>query len=127
MEIINFSHPITSEQLSQLEIITNLKVEQVIDVPVQFENQEAFLPQLKKLVERLPLNGSRLQTEAVLINLPAHNMIAAMLLAELHGRMGYFPAVIRIPPVPGSTPPRYDVAEIINLQSVRDEARKVRQ
>jgi len=26
-------------------------------------------------------------------------------------------------PVPGSTPPRFEVAEVINLQAVRDEAR----
>ena len=31
--------------------------------------------------------------------------------------MGYFPAIIRVRPVAGSTPPTYEVAEIINLQA----------
>ncbi len=49
------------------------------------------------------------------------------LLAELHGRMGYFPAIVRIRPVVDSLPPRYEVAEIINLQNVRETARRFRQ
>jgi hypothetical protein len=37
--------------------------------------------------------------------------------------MGYFPTVIRMRPVAGSTPLRFEVAEIVNLQVVRDAAR----
>ena len=47
-------------------------------------------------------------------------------LAELHGRMGYYPPVVRLRPVPDSLPPRYEVAEILNLQAVRDDARRKR-
>ena len=49
-----------------------------------------------------------------------------MVIAELHGRCGYFPAVLRLKPVPATTPPRFAVAEIINLQIVRDAARQTR-
>ncbi len=53
------------------------------------------------------------------------------LLAELHGRMGYFPPCIRMRPVVGPdgqriVPPRFEVAEILNLQAIRDEARRLR-
>jgi hypothetical protein len=58
-----------------------------------------------------------------LVNLPGHNAVAALVLAELHGRMGYFPAVLRLRPVAGTTPPQVEVAEILNLQAVRDRAR----
>jgi hypothetical protein len=37
--------------------------------------------------------------------------------------MGYWPAVIRLQPLAGSTPPRFEVAEVINLQAVRDATR----
>jgi hypothetical protein len=47
-------------------------------------------------------------------------------MAELHGRMGYFPAVIRLKPIPDSLPPQFEFAEIINLQAVRDQARAQR-
>jgi hypothetical protein len=54
---------------------------------------------------------------------PALNFIAVTLLAELHGRMGYFPSCVRMRPVPGAVPPRYEVAEVLALQKVREEAR----
>jgi hypothetical protein len=40
--------------------------------------------------------------------------------------MGYFPPLARLRPVEGSLPPRYEVAEVINLQQVRDAARRRR-
>jgi hypothetical protein len=72
------------------------------------------------------LSSEELQTKPILVNLPSLNTIAALLLAELHGRMGYFPPVLRLRPVSGVTPPRFEAAEIINLQEIRDSARKQR-
>jgi hypothetical protein len=40
--------------------------------------------------------------------------------------MGYFPATLRLRPVAETTPPQFEVAEIINLQAVRDRARQMR-
>ena len=37
-----------------------------------------------------------------------------------------FPALLRLRPVAGSAPPQFEVAEIVNLQQVREEARKKR-
>jgi hypothetical protein len=51
---------------------------------------------------------------------------AFVLLAELHGRIGHFPALIRLRPLPGSTPTTYEVAELINLQAIREDARRRR-
>jgi len=72
------------------------------------------------------LGAQNWQTDTILVNLPSLNTISAVLLAELHGRMGYFPAVIRLRAVDGAVPPQFEVAEIINLQSVRDAARVLR-
>jgi len=58
--------------------------------------------------------------------LPSLNFIAAQLLAELHGRMGYFPPVVRTRPVAGAVPRRYEVAEILDLQMTREGARRNR-
>jgi hypothetical protein len=78
------------------------------------------------LMAELPLSAEDMQTQPILINPPSLNFITALVLAELHGRMGYFPPVIRLRPVAGSLPPRYEVAEILNLQAVRDAARTAR-
>ncbi len=47
-----------------------------------------------------------------------------LLLAELHGRMGYFPSILRLRPVRDSLPPAFEIAEILNLQALRDRARQ---
>ncbi len=126
MILLNFSHPLTAEQVEQIERLAGRAVSERVELPVQFDNYRPFLPQLEELAARIPVSPERLQTEPVVVNLPALNFIAALLLAELHGRMGYFPPVLRLRPVEGSLPPRYEVAEILNLQAVREGARRRR-
>ncbi|MEW6716436.1 MAG: CRISPR-associated protein Csx15 [Chloroflexota bacterium] len=126
MILLNFSHPITPEQIAQIEALLEQSIEQIIPLPVQFDNGQPFQPQMQTLLEGLPLTPLQLQTEPILVNLPALNTIAALLLAELHGRMGYFPPVLRLRPVEGALSPRFEVAEILNLQAVREAARQRR-
>lgn len=126
MHLLNFSHPLTPAQLAEIEQLTGKSINQVIALPVQFDPEQPFLMQIEKLMAALPLSAAQMQSEAILVNLPSLNFIAALLLAELHGRMGYFPPVIRLRQVLGSLPPRYEAAEILNLQAVRDAARKTR-
>jgi len=126
MLILNFTHPLTPEQVRQIEDITGETVTEVRQVPTQFDTDQPFAPQVVALVEACGLPPAEWQTMPVLVNPPALNFVAVALLAELHGRMGYFPPVVRTRPVAGSVPPRYEVAEVLNLQAVRDEARKSR-
>lgn len=127
MILLNFSHPITDEQQAQIEGLIGRKVERIHHLPVQFDHAEAYLPQLSKVMEKLPLSPQELQSAAVLVNLPSFNAIAALVLAELHGRMGYFPPIVRMRPVEGAIPPKFEAAEVLNLQTVRDVARTKRQ
>ena len=123
MLLLNFSHPLTADQLAQLEALTGAPVERVMAVASQFDVQQPFAPQVQALLASLPLTADEWQTTPLLIVPPALNFITAVLLAELHGRIGYFPAIVRLRPLAGSLPPRFEVAEIINLQAVRDQAR----
>ncbi len=126
MILLNFSHPITAEQISQAEALTRQPISRVVDIPVSFEHQEPFLPQFDTLMRSIPLDETAWQSEPLLVNLPSLNFIAALLLAELHGRMGYFPPVLRLRPAPDTLPPRFEVAEILPLNTVREKARKTR-
>ncbi|RLC73911.1 MAG: hypothetical protein DRI61_17570 [Chloroflexi bacterium] len=126
MIILNFAHPLTKEHLNQIEELSNQKVEQVIEIHSQIDPQQPLVPQVVALADKAGLSPQEWQTLPILINPPSLNYIAVVLLAELHGRCGYFPAHLRLRPVQGSVPPRFEVAEIINLQAVRDEARKRR-
>lgn len=124
MHILNFAHPLTEAQLEQINsLVYPQTTDQVITIPVQFDTSEAFEPQLAALLRAIPLSVEELQSLPVLVNLPSLNSIAAMLLASLHGRMGYFPSILRLRPKPGQTPPVFEVAEIINLQDLRDDGR----
>lgn len=126
MILLNFSHPLTEAQIAQVEALTQKKIASVERVFTQFDNHAPFLPQLQSLMANIVLTPAEWQNEEILLNLPAYNFVAALLLAELHGRMGYFAPVIRLRPVKDSLPPRYEVAEILNLQKTRNEARKER-
>ncbi|NLG99953.1 MAG: hypothetical protein GX491_21555 [Chloroflexi bacterium] len=126
MILLNFSHPITPEQRAQAEALLDRPLDRVVELPVHFDGEQPFLPQLGELMARLPLSPAELQAEPLIVNLPSLNFIAGLLLAELHGRMGYFPPILRLRPVSDSLPPRYEVAEILNLQAVRDAARAAR-
>ena len=123
MLLLNFSHPLSPSQLAQAEALTGQAFDQVIHLPVQFDAAQPFAPQLDALVASIPLTPAQWQSEPVVLILPALNFIAAMLLAHLHGRMGYFPTILRLRPAPNATPPVFEVAELINLQQLRDAAR----
>lgn len=126
MILLNFSHPLTPAQIAQLEALTGAAVERVLAAPAQFDPALPFAPQVEALLAGVPLTAEEWQTAPLLVVPPALNFITALLLAELHGRLGYFPAIVRLRPLAGSLPPRFEVAEIINLQAVREKARQQR-
>jgi len=95
----------------------------VIEINAQIDPQQPIAPQVVEMANRAGLTPAEWQTLPLLINPPSLNISAAVLLAELHGRCGYFPAAVRLRPVPDSVPPRFEVAEIVNLQAVREKAR----
>ncbi|MCA9950722.1 MAG: hypothetical protein KDE48_13825 [Anaerolineales bacterium] len=126
MIIINFTHPLTPDQQSTIEDLTGQTITAVYTIPCQVDNNQPFAPQVADLINAVNLTATAWQTQPILINPPAYAPVTAVLLAALHGRMGYFPAIVRIRPQSNSVPPQYEVAEIINLQSVRDNARSQR-
>jgi hypothetical protein len=126
MILLNFSHPLTEEQRGEIERLAGSSIQRQIAILPQFDEQAPFLPQLHSLLAAVPLTPDEWQTLPIVVALPSLNFIAALLLAELHGRMGYFPPVVRTRPVAGSLPRRYEVAELLDLQAVREAARRSR-
>lgn len=128
MLLLNFAHPLTDEHLAQIERLTGQKVDRVVVIDSQVDTQQPLAPQIAAMADAAGLTPEEWQTLPILINPPALNFSAVLLVAELHGRMGYFPPCIRMRPVVGPdgqrvVPPRFEVAEILNLQALRDEAR----
>ncbi len=123
MIVLNYAHPITTAQQEQIVALTGQPIDRLIDINSQIDQQQPLEPQIIALADAAGLTPQQWQSEEILVNLPALNFSAATLLAELHGRMGYFPPVLRLRPIAGALPPRFEVAEILNLQVLRDEAR----
>jgi len=126
MLLLNFTHPLTSEQMDQIAELVDRPVDEVRHVPAQFDHTQPFGPQAQALVKACGLTPEDWQRTPLLVVPPALNFIAVVLLAELHGRLGYFPTCVRMRPVAGSRPPRYEVAELLDLQALRDAARACR-
>ncbi len=125
MLILNFSHPLTDDQQAQIETIANTSIEEVRTIRVQINQEEPLEPQITSIVDSAGLSSEEWQTFPLLINPPGYAPAAFVLLAELHGRIGHFPSLIRLRPKPGPVT-SFEVAELLNLQSIREAARKRR-
>lgn len=123
MILLNFAHPLTTDQRAQIEMLAGQAIERVIGVRSQIDPQQPLAPQVQAMADDAGLSSAEWQTLPLVVNPPALNFSAVTLMAELHGRCGYFPPCVRTRPVSGDVPPRYEVAEIVDLQSVRSEAR----
>jgi hypothetical protein len=126
MKIINFAHPLTNEQLQEIKALTKTEITAILDINSQISAEKPLAPQIEKMLDSTGLSSQEWQTSTLLINLPSLNYSAATLLAQLHGRMGYFPPVLRLQPLTEKIPLRYAVTEILNLQAIREHARKKR-
>ena len=124
--VVNFSHPLTPEQLEKARLMLNCRIEEVIEVPVQLNHEKPFDPQIDEVVDKVGLTSHQWQTRPILVNLPGYAPATAVLIAELHGRMGHFPTILRLRPVSVEGTTTYEVAEIIDLQATRDAARERR-
>ena len=122
MLILNFSHPITQEQREQIESLAQAAIEEIRTIPVQIEQNAPLAEQIVTILEAAGLSAEEWQTLPLLINPPGYAPAAFVLLAELHGRSGHFPTLIRLRPKPGPIT-SYEVAELLNLQTIRETAR----
>lgn len=127
MLLLNFAHPLTPAQREQLaRVLDTTEPIRVVEISTHFDQERSFAEQTRALVEGIGLTPQQWQAERILVNLPSLNVIAACILAELHGRMGYWPPVVRLRPVKDALPPQFEVAEVLNLQAIRESARAAR-
>jgi len=125
MLLLNFSHPLTDVQLAAIAENAGLSIQEVREIPVQFDLGLSFVTQAAALVDSAGLTPRACQTQPLLINIHGNATIAAVMLAELHGRAGHFPAIIRLKPAEGPLGV-YEFAEIINMEALRIAARQRR-
>lgn len=132
MLLLNFAHPLKPEHLAQVEglLCRTAGISEGVSLtvrhlPVQFDLLKPFEAQVSSVLNDA-LTPIEWETESILVNLPSLNFIAAVMLAMMHGRIGHFPAVLRLRPIAGGITQEYEAAEILNLQTIRDQARMMR-
>lgn len=128
--VVNFSHPLSPAQLRDLRLDLNCRIEEVIERPVQFDNARPFAEQATAVVDAVGLTARAWQNSLLVVGLPGYAPGAAAILAELHGRIGHFPRVLRLRPACGSGqagPGGFEFAEVMDLRQLRDESRVRRQ
>jgi hypothetical protein len=125
MLLLNFTHPLTDAQRAQIEALAETPIEEIRTIRVQIRHEEALEPQIAAIVESVGLSSLEWQTRPLVINPPGYAPAAFVLLAELHGRIGHFPSLVRLRPKSGPVT-TYEVAELLSLQEVREAARERR-
>ena len=122
MILLNYAHPLTTDQRAQVAALLGVAPE-VRDVPTHVDRSLPRAEIATAMADAAGLSPTEWQTTPLLINPPGLAPLALALLAELHGRSGYFVPVLNIRPVAGAIPPRYEVAEIVNLHAIREAGR----
>ena len=125
MLVLNFTHPLSAEQCAQIEVLAQDTIVEIRTIYVQINQTEPLGPQITCIVNSVGLSCEEWQTQSLLINPPGYAQAAFVLLAEIHGRIGHFPTVVRLRPKNGPIT-SYEVVELLNLQTVREAARVLR-
>jgi hypothetical protein len=123
--LLNFAHPITEEQCERIEAICQA-APQIRDLAAEADRDRPIAEVARELADAAGLSSDEWQSTPLLINPPALAPLALALIAEIHGRCGGFPAILNIRPIEASIPTRYEVAEVVNLQQLREQARSRR-
>ena len=113
MYIINLAHPLTEAHLRRIQEITGETITEVKEIPSQIDHNLPLEPQIEALLDKIDFTTQQWQTEPFLVNLPALSCSAAAVLAQVHGRAGYFP---RFTPEPGAGGDFRFGSEILNLK-----------
>jgi hypothetical protein len=122
MILLNYAHPFTDEQVRQILALTGGDAE-VRAVPVHVDRERPIAVVARELVDASGLSSAEWQQLDLIVNPPGLAPLALALVAEIHGRRGDFPALLNVRPVLSGVTTRYEVAEVINLQAIRELAR----
>jgi len=119
VNLLNFAPPIMDKQLNKLNQQTGVQTYEIKNIPVQLDVREPFVQQVNNLlVEFEKEYKGRWKKEKFLVNFPSLNFITALLLIRMHKWMGHYPKIIRIARDEKSRSPKFEVVEVIDLDSV---------
>jgi len=126
IKIINFTHPLTQPIVKQIKDLIGQPISEIIEIKTQLDDNESFETQIEKLLDKVGFSPVDWQAGHVIVHIPGLSPAAVALIAAIHGRSGHFPTILRLRSKKDEKHQQYELAEIINLQAVRDNAREKR-
>lgn len=125
---LNFSgHPVLPGQQKVIQQRMGWPKLEVIDVPMgTLKEDENFLKTAIQKVDGIDLLPDEWQTFSLVAIPSGYSPLWSALLAEIHGRLGHFPDVVRLRPAPQGEKEKFEVAEILDLRDIRHQARAKR-
>ncbi len=123
--VLNFSsHLILPKQQQAIQKLLDWTTSEVIDARLgNVPETGNFVAALVNHIEKIDLLPNDWQTSQMVVMPAGYAPAWSVLLAELHGRLGYFPDVVRLRPAPTHADEKFEVAEVISLREIRGEAR----
>lgn len=126
--IINFSgHPVLPGQQKDIGKMMHWPSPEIINVSLgNVAEDHNFVSTIEKAVEKIALSPEEWQSTPIVVIAAGYSAVWSVVLAELHGRLGYFPDVVRLRPASTVSNEKFEVAEIMNLREVRHKSRDKR-
>lgn len=126
--ILNFSgHPVLDAQKRDIGQMMHWSSSEVINVPIgNVPEDHNFISSIEKAVQKIALSPEEWQSTPVVVIPAGYSQIWSVVMAELHGRLGYFPDVVRLRESSTVSNEKFEVAEIMNLREVRHNSRDKR-
>ena len=126
--VLNFSgHPVLPGQKQAIERIMQWPSSEVVTVALgNVPEDHKFVATIEKAIEQIKLSSDQWQTTPLVVIPAGYAAVWSVVLAELHGRLGYFPDVVRLRPAAPGSCEKFEVADVINLREVRHQSRDKR-
>lgn len=124
MTILNLASPLSSDDLSMISALCGRKARRVVDLGHAFSETEPLAPQVRALLDTLGFTSSDWQKQSIVVNLPADSVASTLIVADIAGRRGRTPSVIRWKS--SGNRGRMEPFEVISLHEIRKEARHQR-
>jgi hypothetical protein len=127
--IINFSgHPVLPGQQKDIGQMMHWPTPEIINVSLgNVAEDHNFVSTIEKAVEKVALSPEEWQSTPIVVIAAGYSAVWSVVLAELHGRLGYFPDVVRLRPASTVSNEKFEVAEIMNLREIRHNSRDKRE
>lgn len=119
--IVNFSHPVedSREDIARVCGLRDATEYKVVQVPVQVDRQQPMSAQCWELaLEAIRQAGGNARNIDCIV-LPGLSEAAVLILDYFRVVEEYLPNILRLAPLPGVTPPRFEAVEVVHLERPR--------